>query len=99
MFSIIFTNEGLRNLKKLKKLKENKTYKIQFKAAIKAITYLEQNPKHPSLNTHKFQSRQGPSGETIFEAYAQNHTSGAYRIFWYYGESNTIVIISITVHP
>ncbi len=96
MFQIKFLEDASEQLENLE---NNKTYKIQFKAVVKAIAYLEQNPKHPSLNTHKYKGKQGPDGETIFEAYAQNHTAGAYRIFWYYGENNMIAIISITTHP
>lgn len=46
---------------------------------------IETNLRHPSLNTHEFRSLKGPNGEKVFEAYAQQKTSGAYRVFWYYG--------------
>ncbi|MHA1540942.1 MAG: hypothetical protein ACTSXL_04770 [Alphaproteobacteria bacterium] len=95
MFQIRFLEKANHQLKKLEK---NKTYKIQFKAVVKALAYLEQNPKHPSLKTHRYSGFSFVKKQ-VFEAYAQNHTSGAYRIFWYYGENNTIVIISITAHP
>jgi hypothetical protein len=73
----------------------------------KALAYLEIDPHHPSLNTHEFTSLTGASGEKIFEAYAQNNTPGAYRIFWHYGPDETkgkkrfpvITIIAITPHP
>jgi hypothetical protein len=49
----------------------------------------------------------GLSGEKIFEAYAQNNTPGAYRIFWHYGPDEitskkrapVITIVAITPHP
>jgi len=42
----------------------------------------------------------GPKGEEIFEAYAEQSTPAAYRIFWYYGpELTQITIIAITSHP
>jgi hypothetical protein len=73
----------------------------------KAIGYLEINPHHPSLHTHEFTSLSGASGEKVFEAYAQNNTPGAYRIFWCYGPDEikgkkrilVITIIAITRHP
>jgi len=73
----------------------------------KAVGYLEINPHHPSLNTHEFTSLIGANGEKIFEAYAQNNTPGAYRIFWHYGPDETkgkkripvITIVAITPHP
>ncbi len=45
---------------------------------------------------HKYSSFTGPLGEEIFEAYAENKTPAAYRIFWYYGPGkNNITIIAI----
>jgi hypothetical protein len=78
-----------------------------FEQVRKAIGYLEVDPHHPSLRTHEFTSLSGANGERIFEAYAQNNTAGAYRIFWHYGpdeikgKSRTavITILSITRHP
>jgi hypothetical protein len=78
-----------------------------FEQARKALGYLEIDPHHPSLNTHEFTSLTGANGEKVFEAYAQNNTPGAYRIFWHYGPDETkarkrtpvITIIAITPHP
>lgn len=70
------------------------------KAVRKALGLMETNLRHPSLNTHEFKSLQGPKGQKVFEAYAQQKTSGAYRIFWYYGpEEDQITVIAITPHP
>jgi hypothetical protein len=73
----------------------------------KAIGYLEIDPHHPSLHTHEFTSLSGVNGEKVFEAYAQNNTPGAYRIFWHYGPDETrgkkrvpvITVLAITRHP
>ena len=55
---------------------------------------------HPSLNTHKYTAIEGPNGEEIFEAYTENKTPAAYRIFWYYGpDKNQITVVAITKHP
>ena len=73
-----------------------------FKQIHKAVRLLLNNPKHPSLNTHKFESLQSPFDENaaVFEAYAQNDTPGAYRIFWCYGPGRgEMTIIAITPHP
>ena len=38
--------------------------------------------------------------DKVFEAYAQNRTPGAYRVFWCYGpEAGQITVIAITPHP
>lgn len=56
-------------------------------------------PRHPGLNTHKYHSLTRPFGEEFFEAYAENNTPAAYRIFWYYGPNKReITIIAITSH-
>ena len=75
-FSLLFSsiaeqqyNELLTNLAHAKRLK----------AVRKALGLLENNPRHPSLNTHKYSSLNGANGEEIFEAYAENNTPTAYR--------------------
>jgi hypothetical protein len=73
----------------------------------KALGYLEIDPFHPGLQTHEFTSLIGVHGEKVFEAYAQNNTPGAYRIFWHYGPDeirgkkriSVITIVAITRHP
>jgi hypothetical protein len=73
----------------------------------KALGYLELDPHHPGLQAHEFLSLAGVKGEKIFEAYAQNNTPGAYRIFWHHGPNEirgkkrtaVITIVAITAHP
>lgn len=70
------------------------------KAVRKTLALMQTNLRHPSLNTHKFHSLVGPNGEEVFEAYAQQKTPAAYRVFWFYGPSkNQISIVAITPHP
>ncbi len=96
-FNLKFTEEASKTLDQLEK---NAGKKKQLKAVRKFLGYLESNPKHPSLNTHKYFSLWGPNGEEIFEAYAENKTPAAYRIFWFYGPlKKEITIVAITAHP
>lgn len=96
-FELRFTDQADNDLTYLEK---NVHLKKRLKAVRKALGYLETNPRHPSLNTHKYHSLQGKNGEEIFEAYAENNTAAAYRIFWHYGpEKKIITIIAITEHP
>lgn len=70
------------------------------KAVKKALGLMEADIRHKSLHTHKYDSLTGPNDEEVFEAYAENNTPGAYRIFWYYGPSRGfITILAITPHP
>ncbi|MCK5799798.1 MAG: hypothetical protein KAI47_21560 [Deltaproteobacteria bacterium] len=81
-------------------LKQDKGLAKRLKAVNKALAYLEVNPRHPSLNTHKYSSIVGKNAEEIFEAYAENQTSSAYRIFWHYGPGHReITIVAITPYP
>jgi hypothetical protein len=78
----------------------------RYKQAQKTIDLLATNSRHPSLNTDKFRSLAGPEGEDVFEAYVQNRTPGAYRVFFHYGPDRTEkgkrvavdTIIAITSH-
>ena len=81
-------------------LESNPALKKRLKAVQKTLGYLQTNPRHPSLNTHKYSAISGPNGEEIFEAYAENKTPAAYRIFWYYGPNQKqITVVAITKHP
>ena len=73
----------------------------------KTLGLMETNLRHRSLSTHKYDSVHGPNGEEVFEAYVQNRTPGAYRIFFVYGPDRTegkkrvpvLTIVAITPHP
>jgi hypothetical protein len=96
-FELQFTNEADANLDALEK---DRGLAKRLKAVRKALAYLEANPRHPGLNTHKFDSLTGPNGDDVFEAYAENQTAAAYRIFWHYGPGkNVITVVAITPHP
>lgn len=79
---------------------EDKKDLAKLKKVRKCLGYLQSNPKHPSLETHEFSSMAGSEGEKVWEAYAENKTSAAWRVFWHYGpEQNEITILAITPHP
>jgi hypothetical protein len=81
-------------------LEQEKGLAKRLKAVRKALGYLEINPRHPGLSAHEYDSLMGEKGEKVFEAYAENKTPAAYRIFWHYGPGkDTITIIAITSHP
>ena len=72
----------------------------KFRKVAKTIGLLAANPRHPSLHTHEYASLSGPSGEKVFEAYVENSTSSAYRVFWFYGPKRAeITIMAVTPHP
>ena len=58
------------------------------------------NLRHPSLNTHEYTSLKGANSEKVFEAYEEQRTPAAYRIFWHYGPgAGVITIVAVTSHP
>ncbi|MEX2112419.1 MAG: hypothetical protein WD845_04495 [Pirellulales bacterium] len=91
---------SLANRKKNSKTKASRQEGL-YKQIAKTISLLA-NPRHTSLHTHEYDSLQNPFDENgkVFEAYAQNATPGAYRVFWCYGpDKGEITIIAITPHP
>ena len=97
MFEIFLTDEAKSQLERLKK---ERGLEKRYNAVKKAIRFLSQNPRHKSLKTHEFTSLIGAKGEKIFEAYAEQSTPAAYRLFWHYGPNkDQITIIAITPHP
>jgi hypothetical protein len=87
--------------KKKKKPKSSKQEGL-FKQVHKTVILLASNPKHPGLQTHEYDGIENPYEpmEKVWEAYAQNHTPGAYRVFWCYGPAQKeITIIATTPHP
>jgi hypothetical protein len=96
-FKLYFTERADLDLDELE---NNPAQQKRLKSVRKALGYLQTNPRYPGLNTHKFSSLIGPKNEDVFEAYAENNTPGAYRIFWFYGPGkDAITIIAITPHP
>jgi mRNA-degrading endonuclease RelE of RelBE toxin-antitoxin system len=84
----------------LKKLKTNTGLKKHYKALVKNLNHLKNNPKHPGLQSHLYHSLKGPKGEKIFEVYAEQNTPAAYRIFFYYGpKKGQIIVWAIIKHP
>lgn len=97
MFDVFLTDEAREQLNILK---NDKGLSKRYRAVRKAIQFLSRNPRHPGLQTHQFTTLKGPKEEKVFEAYAEQATAAAYRIFWYYGpKENQITIIAITSHP
>ena len=99
MFALVFTASAKQELERLEGTARHEGLVTQIK---KSLGYLQHNPKHPSLRTHPYTSIEHPYNPTekVFEAYAQNKTHSAYRIFWCYGpRKGQMTVIAITPHP
>jgi hypothetical protein len=96
-FAIVFSSEADAQMNTIE---ANPALSKRAKAVQNALAFLESNPRHPGLKSHKFSAMIGPNGEDVFEAYAENNTPGAYRIFWMYGQGKDVItILAITAHP
>lgn len=96
-FELLYTSTADSQLDALEK---NRGLVKRCKAVKKALGLMQVNMKHPSLNTHKYSAMTGANGEEVFEAYAENKTPAAYRIFWHYGpKKGQITIVAIIAHP
>jgi hypothetical protein len=97
LFELAWTEEAEETYHRLK---ADASQQRRYHAVKKTLKFLAQDPRHHSLQTHEYLSLKGPRGEKVFEAYAQQKTPAAYRVFWYYGPSRGIItIIAITSHP
>ena len=74
----------------------------------KTLGYLEINLRQKSLQTHEYHTLTKAYGIKVFEAYVQQKTPSAYRVFFHYGPDEVdskgkripiITIIAITPHP
>lgn len=91
-----FTREAARVLKDL----EGPSYRAKLKKVRKALGFLETNPKHPGLNSHKYTSVKSSDGADVWDSYVENNTPGAWRIFWRYGPGEGVItILTIGPHP
>ena len=94
-FKLKLTSIAQESLNSLKKDDPKKHKKV-----LKTLGLMEVNLRHPSLNTHKYESMRGSNGEEVFEAYVENKTPAAFRVFWYYGPNrDELTILAITPHP
>lgn len=101
---LILTPDALATLNRLK---TNPAEAGLYKQVLKTLGLLETNLRHPSLNTHEYTSLRGKAGEKVYEAYVQNNTPGAYRVFFYYGPDRVskegrvpiLTIMAIVPHP
>jgi hypothetical protein len=98
-FKLIFQPEAERQLRDLEH-DEDKQDLRKLKKVRKCLGLIEANPKHPGLESHKYNELKGINGEDVWESYVENNVSAAWRVFWHYGPGRGVItIIAITPHP
>ncbi len=89
-------------------LENSPAHKGTLKQVRKTLGYLETNLQAKSLQNHPHESLTRRYGIPVFQAYAQQNTPAAYRVFWHYGPDEKdkngkripiITILAITHHP
>ena len=95
-FSLEFTSEATAQLQKLEATDPQRLKKVR-----KTLALLEQNPRHPGLNSHEYHSLPGVEpGRRVWEAYVENKTPAAFRLFYCYGPGREVItVLAITRHP
>ncbi|MGH8906913.1 MAG: hypothetical protein ACRD0K_10445 [Egibacteraceae bacterium] len=72
----------------------------------KTLGLLQANPRHPGLNSHRYESFPGQPTVKVWDSYS-DQGAGASRIFWTYGPDEkrggeavrVITVLAITPHP
>lgn len=72
--------------------------RVKFKKAKKAVRLMRDvGPHHPGFETHAMKTLKGPDDLTIWNSYVENHTAGAWRMYWVW-KGSIVYIISIGPH-
>lgn len=95
MFALRFTEQADGVLSDMERDGHPKLDKVR-----RTLARIENNPRHPGLQSHRWKSVTGPNGEELWESYVENRTPSAWRIWWYYGpENRQITIVTLGEHP
>jgi hypothetical protein len=77
-----------------------KTEEKFFKKLVKALGYLQENPRHNSLASHEIDDLTRKYGLKIFQSYLENNTPSAGRLFWAYGPARgDLTVLAVEPHP
>lgn len=74
--------------------------KVLAKKFARAVRLLGENPKHPGLRSHEIDALTKRFKAKVYQAYLENNTPAAGRLFWVYGPgANEITVIGLEPHP
>ena len=105
-FRLKFAPEADATLKQLEAAGASEAKRL--KKIRKALAYLEQDPRHPGLHSHLYESFPVDRDVKVWDSYVENRTPSAWRIFWRYGPDEAaegaqpqsiITILAIGPHP
>jgi len=102
-YKLRFAKPARETLKSLESGDANDLQKL--KKIRRALARLEENPRHPGLASHQYESFPVDRDVKVWDSYVENKTPSAWRIFWHYGpdepygELPIITVLAITPHP
>jgi len=98
-YKLRFATRATETLKELESGDPNQLAKL--KKVRRALARLEQNPHHPGLASHRYESLPVDRDVRVWDSYVENNTPSAWRIFWRYGpdEPDQPVITSLAIGP
>ena len=71
-----------------------------FKKWVKALGFLQENPRNNSLATHEIDELTRKFGVKVYQSYLENNTPSAGRLFWACGpDKGDITVLAIEPHP
>lgn len=100
-FTLRFSPRASATLKELENGDPNQQKK--YRKVKRTLGRLQQNPRHPGLNSYPYQNFPGVSPDIqVWHSYVENRTPSAWRIFWRYGPNEgdlpVITVLAITPH-
>jgi hypothetical protein len=100
-YKLRFAKQAAETLKTLERGGPNEQAKLR--KVRRALGKLEQDPRHPGLASHRYESFPVDRDVTVWDSYVENRTPSAWRIFWCYGpdepDQPVITVLAITPHP
>lgn len=84
-------------------LENDQSQQVKLKKVRRALGRLEQNPRHPGLHSHHYESFPADRDVKVWDSYVENRAPAAWRIFWQYGpdepDLRVITVLYIGPHP
>lgn len=107
-YTLRFAKRAAETLRELEHGGPNELAKL--KKVRRALKRLEENPRHPGLHSHLYESFPVDRDVKVWDSYVENNTPGAWRIFWQYGpneqapdeqgpDQRVITVLAISPHP
>jgi hypothetical protein len=82
-YELKLTRQATETLRKLAEGGQGTAVKL--KKVRKALARLEADPGYPGLHSHVYRHFPGVEKGKVWDSYVENHTPGAWRVYWMYG--------------